>query len=52
MDVEVLMQIKKECEKIEEDPGFGKVLISIEHGEVRMIQPTATILVKKVDKVC
>lgn len=47
MDVEVLAQIKKECEKIEKDPGFGKVLISIEHGEVRMIQPTATIMVAK-----
>ena len=46
MNDEILALIKQECEKIEKDPGFGKVLISIEHYEVRLIQPTPTILIR------
>lgn len=47
MNQETLLQIKTECEKIESNPGFGKVLISIENGCVKVIQPTPTILIKK-----
>ena len=43
MNDETLVLIKQECEKIEKDPGFGKVLISIENGTVKVIQPTSTI---------
>ena len=50
MNQEVLLLIQKECEKIELNPGFGKVLISIENGCVKIIQPSTTILIKKVDK--
>ena len=44
MNAETLTLIRKEVEKIEKEPGFGKVLISIEHGKVRTIQPTQTIM--------
>ena len=37
MNADTLAIIKTECEKIEKEPGFGKVLISIEHGTVRII---------------
>jgi len=47
MNAETLALIKAECEKIEKEPGFGKILISIENGYVRIIQPTSTI---KLDK--
>ena len=50
MNQEILLQIKAECEKIEADPGFGKVLISIENGYVKIIQPTPTIKVDKRNK--
>ena len=50
MNADTLARIKQECEKIEKEPGFGKILISIEHGEVRIIQPTQTILIKPLDK--
>ena len=43
MDAETLELIRRECEKIEADPGFGKVLISIVNGCVEVIQPTPTI---------
>ena len=46
LNADTLAIIKTECEKIEKEPGFGKVLISIEHGTVRIIQPTPTIMVK------
>ncbi len=49
MNADTLAIIKQECEKIEKEPGFGKVLISIEHGAVRIIQPTPTILMRPVD---
>ena len=47
MNTDTLNLIKSECEKIEQSPGFGKVLITIEHGKVKIIQPTVTILVDK-----
>jgi len=47
MTNDTLQLIRQECEKIEKNPGFGKVLISIENGTVKIIQPTPTILVKK-----
>ena len=50
MNQEVLLLIKDECEKIETDPGFGKVTISIENGCVKIIQPSPTILLKGLDK--
>ena len=50
MNAETLAIIKTECEKIEKEPGFGKVLISIEHGNVRIIQPTPTIMIDKIKK--
>jgi len=43
MNSETLLRIKTECEKIEKDPGFGKVSITIENGYVKIIQPTTTI---------
>ncbi len=46
-----LQLIRQECEKIENDPGFGKVLISIENGYIKIIQPTPTIMIKKLDTV-
>ena len=49
MDVKTLKLIREQCEKIEKEPGFGKVLISIESGSVRIIQPTTTILIKALD---
>ena len=50
MNRETLALIKTECEKIEKEPGFGKVLVSIEHGNVRIIQSTSTIMVKDLTK--
>ena len=47
MNAETLELIKQECEKIEKDPKFGKVLISIENGCVKIIQPTPTIKLNK-----
>ena len=47
MTNDTLQLIRQECEKIEKSPGFGKILISIENGAVKVIQPTPTILVKK-----
>ena len=49
MDADTLDLIKQECEKIEKDPGFGKVLISIENCFVKVIQPTPTI---RLDNLC
>ena len=49
MDVKTLNLIKEQCERIEKEPGFGKVLISIENGSVRIIQPTPTLLIKALD---
>ena len=46
MNADTLLRIKAECEKIEKEPGFGKVLISIENGYVKIIQPTPTILIQ------
>ena len=43
MNADTLDKIKLEVEKIEKDPKFGKVLISIENGCVKIIQPTPTI---------
>lgn len=43
MNAETLLKIKLECEKIEKEPGFGKVLVSIENGCVHSIQPTQII---------
>ena len=43
MKPDTLEIIKTECEKIEKDPGFGKVTISIENGTVKIIQPQTTI---------
>ena len=51
MNQETLDKNKYECEKIEKDPGFGKVLISIENGTVKVIQPTPTILIKRLDNI-
>ena len=51
MNDSTLQTIRKECEKIELDPGFGKVLISIENGHVKLIQPTPTIVLRsRLDK--
>jgi len=50
MNAETLELIKKQCEKIETDPGFGEVVIKIQNGAVKIIQPTPTILIKKFDK--
>ena len=47
MNADTLAKIKLECEKIETDPGFGKVLVFIENGAVKVIQPTPTIVIKK-----
>ena len=47
MNADILELIKKECEKIETETGFGKVLISIENGCVKVVQPTSTILLPK-----
>ena len=50
MNAETLTLIRKECEKIMAEPGFGKVLISIENGAVKVIQPTPTIKLDKKNK--
>jgi len=50
MNTDTLKLIKQEIEKIENEPGFGKVTISIEHGEVRIIQPAPTILIRLLDR--
>lgn len=47
MNAATLEQIKQECEKIEKEPGYGKVLISIEGGFVRFIQPSPMIKIKE-----
>ncbi len=51
MNPEDLAFIKQECEKIEKYPGFGKVVISIDHGCVRVVQPMPTIILRGLDKV-
>ena len=51
MNAETLALIKQECEKIEGERGFGRVIISIEDGKVSVIQPTPTILLKYLTKV-
>lgn len=48
MNEETLNFIKQECEKIEKQPGFGKVLITIEHGAAKFIHPTPTIMLPRV----
>ncbi len=50
MNEDTLKRIKQECEKIETEPGFGKVLLTIEHGQVLFIHPTPTIMLPKLDK--
>ena len=50
MNDETFALIKQECEKIEKDPGFGKVKITIDHGEVLFIHPTPTIMLPKTRK--
>lgn len=50
MNAETLTKIKQECEKIEKEPGFGKVLICIVNGYVDVIQPTPTIKLDKLRK--
>ena len=47
MNDSILAAIRRECEKIEADPGFGQVLIYIENGHVKMLKPTPTIIIKK-----
>ena len=47
MNTDTLNRIKQECEKIEKEPGFGKVLITIEHGRAIFIHPTPTIMLPK-----
>lgn len=51
MKAETLARIKEECEKIERDPGFGKVVLTVEHGVVTFIRPTPIIMLPKLDKV-
>ena len=46
-----LQLIRQECEKIELDPKFGEVVIKIQNGHITVIQPTPTILIRKVDSV-
>ncbi|KKN65901.1 hypothetical protein LCGC14_0477180 [marine sediment metagenome] len=47
MKQEVLLLIQEECEKIEMDPGFGNVTISIVNGRVKTVKPSPTIDVDK-----
>ena len=43
MNAETITLIRKECEKIEKEPGFGEVIVKIQNGCVKIIQPTSTI---------
>ena len=49
-------RIKVECERIEQNTGFGQVMITIQDGKIHMIKPTPHIMAKdilapKLDKV-
>ena len=53
MNADTLSIIKQECEKIEKEPGFGQVVITIEHGQALFIKPTPTIMLPRIlDKTC
>lgn len=47
MNQAVLQVIRDQIEIIEDYPGYGQVVVKIENGEVKIIEPTARILVKK-----
>ena len=47
MNEAILRVIQNEIEKIEEYPGYGNVLIKIEHNQVKIIEPTSRILITK-----
>lgn len=38
MNAETLMEIKRRCEQVEKDTGFGKVEISFQHGKFSKIE--------------
>lgn len=44
MDNETLEEIKKQCERVETETGFGKVIITFEHGRARFIHPSPAIM--------
>ena len=50
MDTDILQMIKQEIEKIETFPGFGEVVIKIQNGRVKIIQPTPTIMLDEIKR--
>jgi len=44
----ILERIRAECEKIEQETGFGQVLVTFQDGKFHMIKPTPHITAKDI----